>query len=453
MAVSHDAVIDAHSGKSASSLTFDSASTASGATLLTVIVTVGGIDGAAPSVSSVTYGGTGLTHVKSQTSGLARIELWRLISPASGVNSIVVTLTGATDSSSNICAGATTYLGSDTTTPLGTAVSASGSSTTPTVNVTDSAVDDLVMDGVVLGSATSPTAGAGQTKRWEELVDSNTYGDNGCGSTEAGASGTVTMSWTVGDDAWGIIAVTIKQGAVLTLIATASAYNTAGAGTVLDVSPALDIQAGDFLVAFMGWEDVNTYLVSIDDSADDSNSMYLETVQSDSSLSNFLHCGYKLAATAKSGSTMRFTLNAAADWRFACVKQYRPTAGYTVSKVTGPSENEGSAGEGGTVTTGNVTFNEAYALAVAAQKDYRNCTPITHRVDSINADSATNVGTEFCMWVKSFTTSKTGINGTCILSGVSSPPASWEASIIVFKMAAAGAVAVMIGEIQSAIII
>lgn len=212
MAVAFDVAMDAHSGKSASGLTFDSGNTSASATSLLIFVTVGGISTIAPSVSSITYGGTSLgSAVKVQTSGDARIELWKLVSPASGVKSIVITLSGATDADSNICAGALSFIGSDISTPLGTAVSASGESATPTVNVTDSAADDLVVDGVVLGSSSAVTAGAGQTKRWEELVDSNGYGNNGAGSTEPGASGTVTMSWTVGNDAWGIIAVNVKK--------------------------------------------------------------------------------------------------------------------------------------------------------------------------------------------------------------------------------------------------
>lgn len=212
MAVSFDVAADAHSGKTASGLTFDSGSTSASASLLLVFVTVGGTGSPAPSVSSITYGGVSLgSAVKIQTSGNARIELWKLISPASGVNSIVITLSSATDGNSIICAGAMSFIDSDLSTPLGTAVSASGSGTTPTVDITDSATDDLVIDGVVLGSDSAVTAGAGQTKRWEELVGADSYGNNGAGSTEAGASGTVTMSWTVGDDAWGIIGVTIKQ--------------------------------------------------------------------------------------------------------------------------------------------------------------------------------------------------------------------------------------------------
>ena len=213
-AVGVDAVASAVSNTGAGSLTYNSGNTSAGATLLIIGVTVGGSGGPAPSVTGVTYGGTPLSFVKSQTTGNARSEMWSLASPASGVKSIVVSLSGATESNSVITSGAVSFLNSDTNTPLGTAVSNAGNGTAATVNVTDSTSGDMVVD-VQSNGCGGASAGANQTEKWKQEYDCATYGNNGGGSTEAGAVGTVTMSWSISSDYWSIIAVTVKQARTL----------------------------------------------------------------------------------------------------------------------------------------------------------------------------------------------------------------------------------------------
>jgi hypothetical protein len=116
------------------------------------------------------------------------------------------------DGSSIMTAGVVSFLGSHVTTPLGSAFTANGTGTTPSVGVTDSVTGDLVSDVQVNGCG-GASVGAGQTQRWLQQFDCLAYGNNGGGSTEPGASGTVTMSWAITSDSWGIIAVTIKQAA------------------------------------------------------------------------------------------------------------------------------------------------------------------------------------------------------------------------------------------------
>lgn len=119
---------------------------------------------AGQTVSSVTYAGVGLTFIGAQSNGTnSRIEMWRLLAPATGTNSIVVTMSAG----AHFVGGAASFTGVDQTTPLGTFVSATGNTSTPTVNAS-SATGEVVIDTLAMrGSADTITSvGAGQTQRW-----------------------------------------------------------------------------------------------------------------------------------------------------------------------------------------------------------------------------------------------------------------------------------------------
>ena len=111
-------------------------------------------------------------------------------------------------------AGAVSYTGVNQTTPLGTAASNKGKSTTASVSVS-SAAGELVVDAVgrrsdVTSNPISP--GAGQTQRWNTHTGANsaTNGATGGASEKAGAA-TVPMSWTwSGSIEWAIAGVSLK---------------------------------------------------------------------------------------------------------------------------------------------------------------------------------------------------------------------------------------------------
>src|SRR5262245_54837813 len=109
--------------------TFSSAARATNNTTLSWSHTCGGANRyllvavtlpSARSVSGITYNGVGLSLVKAQ-SALAntRSELWGLVAPAGGSNTIQVTV----DSSCQFACGATSFKNVDQVTPLGTAAS------------------------------------------------------------------------------------------------------------------------------------------------------------------------------------------------------------------------------------------------------------------------------------------------------------------------------------------
>jgi hypothetical protein len=186
----------------AASLTYSFSNTAG--TFLLVGVVLGD---PGRTVSSVTYGGVAMTLVDSQithdgvTGG--RVYIYKLSSPLTGANNVVVT----PDASTIIMSGAISFTGENAT-PLGTPFKAAGNSGTITVNVTGTASSSIIVD--VAGSGVFFSGQTG-TLSWERNVSNSTYSGNGSSQRSPGNGGTVTMSHTATGDGWAIIAVEVKD--------------------------------------------------------------------------------------------------------------------------------------------------------------------------------------------------------------------------------------------------
>lgn len=154
---------------------------------------------------AVTYGGVSMTLLDdaANPSGAQRKStLFGMVNPTSGSANVVVT----SSSADGLVAVATCWSGVDQSTPLGTIAKATGSSTTPSVNVSSGA-GEVVVDAVSARSTNVLTVGASQTQIEHGLAGSNL---RGASSSEDGA-GTTTMSWSYSpSDVWATIAVPIK---------------------------------------------------------------------------------------------------------------------------------------------------------------------------------------------------------------------------------------------------
>lgn len=175
---------------------------------LIVGISSGGAGGGAATITGVTYNGVSMTSIGSVSVGAARVWQYQLIAPATGANTIAVTLNGGVNAEWN--AGGVSFTNVNQTTAVGTPATANGTDATPTVNVS-SAATEIVIDTISwsLASWDLGTVGAGQTQRWNSNVGG---GDTfGAGSTETGAA-TTTMSWTLdaAADNWVSIAVAVK---------------------------------------------------------------------------------------------------------------------------------------------------------------------------------------------------------------------------------------------------
>ncbi len=181
--------------------------TASGTNRLLVVVVHGNTQ--ARRVISVTHGGTPLTYKDRIDGGpttYAWVEIWYLTAPATGEQTIIVTL-DAPDTAT-WTATSISFANVDQTTPLGTAATATGADAAPTVDVS-SAANDLVVSGVTyddVGMITL-TVGPGQTDQHSGVVT----GQVGFGVSTALGAATVGMSWMLsGARPWRIMGVSVK---------------------------------------------------------------------------------------------------------------------------------------------------------------------------------------------------------------------------------------------------
>jgi hypothetical protein len=242
-AITFDAAsVQAGSASGSTSLTWSHTVTSAGSDRILIVgVGVDQNQTCCATVTGVTYGGVSMTLVPGGTStrsGATRSELWYLLNPPAGANNVVVTLSGSAD----VRAGATSYTGVNQSTPFGTAASATGDSSTASVNVS-SAAGELVVDHASLESTSAYfTVGAGQTLRYASHGSDGSGGSNNNapigGSSEPGAA-TVTMSWSLssGKD-WAIVAVPLKP---------------ASASTTSLTLPSWTPQSGELLLLGVTW--------------------------------------------------------------------------------------------------------------------------------------------------------------------------------------------------------
>lgn len=207
MAVVFDAVGPNSGGQAngPSVTTINWSHTCTGSNLLLVVGVGVGSTNDASVTTTVKYNNVSMTsagkmHSNNGTNGY--VELFYLVNPTTGANTAVVT---SNTSVTSLEGGSISFTGVDQTTPVSNATTAAGSGTTPTVNVS-SATGNMVVDAVVNGS---PIASSSQTNRWLNNWSNSSAAGNAAQSTAAGAA-SVTMSYTVTSDWWGIAAMNIN---------------------------------------------------------------------------------------------------------------------------------------------------------------------------------------------------------------------------------------------------
>jgi uncharacterized repeat protein (TIGR01451 family) len=186
----------------------------------------------AVAVSGVTYNGTALTFAGAQNdpTGIRRVEMWYLVNPVSGANSVVATFSGVNAANTGATVGVITFSGVDQTTPARAFTGINGASgTNPSLAVT-SATGEVVLDTVVATGNRTVTAGAGQTQRWTFSTGGTAATDaRGAGSTAPGAA-TVTMNETLNNNSsWAQGAISIRPAGVLVDSTTSTGTTVTGA--------------------------------------------------------------------------------------------------------------------------------------------------------------------------------------------------------------------------------
>lgn len=158
--------------------------------------------------AAVTFDGSLMTQLASVTQaafgGAYITNLYGLAigNKASGTYVVSVNLDDTWDEYN---VGILTYNGVHQTVSVGTAVTASGNSATPSV-VATSAAGELVVDSVTLGG-NSGAPHVSQTQRWLQATST------GGGMSEEAGAASVTMSWSQTSGRWTIAAVPLKPSA------------------------------------------------------------------------------------------------------------------------------------------------------------------------------------------------------------------------------------------------
>lgn len=156
-------------------------------------------------VTALTYNGVAMTLVRSDTNGVYRNEIWRLENPASGTNSIAVTLSGSLTS----IGSAVSYSGVDQTNMIEANAGANGSNSTPTQSVTTLTDNAWVTSG--LSSAnTSETSTSPQTSRANNTGALGTGAMGDQGPVAPAAATTAAWSATGVAQSWALSVVAIK---------------------------------------------------------------------------------------------------------------------------------------------------------------------------------------------------------------------------------------------------
>jgi len=156
-------------------------------------------------VTTITYNGTPLIMATTTTNGTRRTALLYKEAPATGSNTMAVTL-GGTPLGSNVTA--LSLNGVDQSTPLDAIGGALGNSTAPSATVTVVNNNSWVVDSMTI-AATNCVVGAGQTKRSQVNVSTNT----GYTSTEGPKNaGSVVMDWSsCTTTTWATVAASFKE--------------------------------------------------------------------------------------------------------------------------------------------------------------------------------------------------------------------------------------------------
>jgi hypothetical protein len=160
------------------------------------------------SSATVTYNGVGLTKLSGTK---AEVGIHRLVNPSTGSNTLAFASLG-NHGSFALGLFAVAVYGVHQTTPERSFVSANGSSTTPTINVT-SDVGELVLDIAQTyrgAGGVSMTTGSGQTTL-SSVYNETLGGGFATSITKEDGAGTVTMSRSLNtSNGWHIGAVSVK---------------------------------------------------------------------------------------------------------------------------------------------------------------------------------------------------------------------------------------------------
>jgi len=181
-------------------------------TVLYVFIGIGALGTeVAITFTGCTYNGVAMTEIATMTTNGAnggRIVCYRLLSPATGSNTVSVSYSGTISGNTRIWGGAISFTGNHATPEAQAAATATGIGTQTSVSLNAVAAGNITICGAGAGSGMAGNA-ISQTLSWEKDINTDTALNNGK-STRSAASGTVThtMNQDV-SDSWATIIVEV----------------------------------------------------------------------------------------------------------------------------------------------------------------------------------------------------------------------------------------------------
>jgi len=241
-------------GPGAQTLTFNHTTSATTNRALLVGVSMNITNSPTTAVTGVTYNGAALTLVgaHNDTGNTRRVELWYLLNPAPGTDSIVVSVNVPAAATVGVVAGATVFTDVDQTVPLGTFASADGAaagclaSTVPVasqcnsqVNVA-SVINGMIFDTLAVG-ASAITVDGPQVQQWNATSGTNPNAIldiTGTASSRAGApavpvSESFDESLALTSVVRNAIGLNLSSVAPTTVTLTLASANNAGGGNTV----------------------------------------------------------------------------------------------------------------------------------------------------------------------------------------------------------------------------
>src|SRR5260370_9475682 len=212
--------------------------------LLLICASINNQQSTTSTITSITDNGSsaGIFNVGAVNTNAikSRVEIWVLISPPSGLNTIIITIP-VTAPTVGVVAISADFAEVNQTTPFekdtnGTTFFSStgtGGGSPPTVTL-PSAAGDVVIDTVAIATPLTLTPATGQIQEWQTSSGSAAVDTEGAGSIKAGSFPTATTTWMhTGPGTWAIGAVSIRSSIVTAVeLRRFEAYSTTS-GTLL----------------------------------------------------------------------------------------------------------------------------------------------------------------------------------------------------------------------------
>jgi hypothetical protein len=215
---SQEASATGHRITAASPLTWTFTNTAGNLLLVGVVTTNGTLTTA---ITSISYGGDALTALGTgqNTDGTRTfIQWWYKTNPKTGSNTVSIVWTGTGGTAAAALAGAISFSGADTTTPLGSEVKATGTGTAVDSGAVSSTSGNIVVSVGASGTSGTYTPTSPDATTYSLSGSNNTAGDNLWASTFSSSGASHNMKWTIPSDTWGIVGVEVRASSATVAI-------------------------------------------------------------------------------------------------------------------------------------------------------------------------------------------------------------------------------------------